>query len=164
MKSGWACGTAARGAAASPPRTASATKDALNMAVAIEGNTGDLLAAYCEANNSVRYRTWTSGGGWYERAVCPNIGGTPSAMTLSANPNGNQIMLSVMRDQQRHPFRALERQRGGARDNQLESSSGESQNQPILFPCSTMGELRHDEQTRCGCQRPATKRIGACRA
>ena len=112
--------------------TASATKDALNMAVAFESNSGDLLATYGEANNSVRYRTWTSGGGWSSELVGPNIGGTPSAMTLSANLGGNQIMLSVMETNSDIHFVHWNGSAWGS-DNQLESNSGESLNQPFLF-------------------------------
>ena len=112
--------------------TASATKDALNMAVAFESASGDLLAAYGEANNSVRYQTWTSGGGWSGELVGPNIGGTPSAMTLSANLGGNQIVLSVMETNSDIHFVHWNGSAWGG-DNQLESNSGESLNQPFLF-------------------------------
>lgn len=112
--------------------TASATKDALNMAVAFESNSGDLLATYGELNNAVRYRTWTSGSGWSAELVGPNIGGTPTTMTLSPNLGGNQIMLSVMETNSDIHFVHWNGSAWGG-DNQLESNSGESQYQPFLF-------------------------------
>ncbi len=112
--------------------TTAASFTARDVAVAFESNSGDLLAAYAENANEVRYRTWTSGGGWSSELNGPNIGGTPSTMTLSANLSGNQIMLSVMETNSDIHFVHWSGSAWGS-DNQLESNSGESQNQPFLF-------------------------------
>lgn len=112
--------------------TTAASLTARDVAVAFESNSGDLLATYAENANQVRFRTWTSGGGWSSELIGPDIGNQPRTMRLSANPGGNQIMLSVMESTSDIHFVNWDGSAWGS-DNQLESNSGESQNQPFLF-------------------------------
>jgi len=67
----------------------------LNVSVAFEGQSGDLLAVYGESG-AIRYRTWSVSGGWSAQQTGPDLGGaTPTAMTLSADPFSDYIMLAV---------------------------------------------------------------------
>src|SRR5262249_54242394 len=65
-------------------------------AVAFESQSGDLVATYSESTNQVRYRTWTSSGGWSSELNGPDIGSTqtPNTMSLTADPYSNEIMLA----------------------------------------------------------------------
>ena len=65
-----------------------------NVAVAFESNSGQALATYGEGSN-LRYRSW-AGGTWSgELPDEPSIGGISNSMTLDADRNSDQIMLSV---------------------------------------------------------------------
>lgn len=110
-----------------------ASTASLNLALAFESNTGNLLAAYSEsATTSVSYRTWTSGGGWSAEQSSPNLGAVANAMTLSANPNGNQIMLSVQDNNSDLHFLQWDGTSWGS-VNTLETNTGETAYQPFLF-------------------------------
>ena len=71
----------------------------LNVALAFEHDSGDLMAAYGKnGSNYVAYRTWTNGGGWSAETASNanlNLGATPGALTLAADPNSNQLMLGT---------------------------------------------------------------------
>jgi Domain of unknown function (DUF4347)/Cadherin domain/Bacterial cadherin-like domain len=71
----------------------------LNVALGFEHDSGDLLAAYGKSgSNFVAYRTWTNGGGWSAETASHanlNLGATPGALTLAADPNSNQLMLGT---------------------------------------------------------------------
>ena len=80
--------------------TASAGSSAnLNVALGFEHDSGDLLAAYGKnGSNFVAYRTWTSAGGWSAETASNanlNLGATPEALALFADPNSNQLMLGT---------------------------------------------------------------------
>lgn len=76
--------------------TTSNSTTTLNVAVAFESQSGELLAAYGEAG-AFRYRTWSSGSGWSAQQTGPDLGGgaSPQTMTLSADPFSDQIMLAI---------------------------------------------------------------------
>jgi len=67
-----------------------------NIAMAIESDSGHVLATYGEEHNSARYRTWSVSTGWSAELVGPNVGDKPTAMTLDADPASDRIMLSVL--------------------------------------------------------------------
>ncbi len=71
----------------------------LNVALAFEHDSGDLLAAYGKSgSNFVAYRTWTNAGGWSAETASHanlNLGATPQSLTLAADPNSNQLMLAT---------------------------------------------------------------------
>ncbi len=105
----------------------------MSMSLAFEDNSGDLLATYSElATTSVSYRTWTSGGGWSAEQSTPNLGAVSNAMTLSADPNSIQIMLSVQDANSDLHYLQWDGSSWGAW-NTLETNSGETANQPFLF-------------------------------
>ncbi|QDT35916.1 cadherin-like domain-containing protein [Stratiformator vulcanicus] len=93
---------------------------------------GDLLATYAEgSNNEVRYRTWTSGGGWSSESLGPNPG-SMSSMTLSSDPGGDQLMLAVLEDNGDVHFVEWDGGAWGDRE-ELESNATSTQLQPYLF-------------------------------
>ncbi len=107
--------------------------NSLNMALAFESSSGDLLATYSEtATTAVSYRTWSSGGGWAAEQSGPNLGSVPNAMTLSAAPTGDGIMLSVQDDDSDLHYVQWDGMTWGA-VNTLETNTGETAYQPFLF-------------------------------
>lgn len=68
-----------------------------NIAVAWEGQTGDLLAAYGSGSggSTLRYRTWTTASGWSAENSL-TIGSTPYGITLNATPASTKIMMTVL--------------------------------------------------------------------
>lgn len=102
-------------------------------AVAFESISGDLLVTYGEsAANTVRYQTWTSGGGWSGEIAGPDIGAVPNSMTLSSDPETNCIMLAVQDG--RHDLHYVEWSGNvwGTKST-LDTDTGETANQPFLF-------------------------------
>ncbi len=65
------------------------------VAVAFESQSGQALATYAEDSSTVRYRTWPDNGEWSSQKDGPDLGENPNSMMLDANPNSDQIMLSV---------------------------------------------------------------------
>ena len=110
----------------------SPTTVAPTVAVAFESESGNLLATYAESATQVRYRTWSSGSGWSSQAVGPNLFNTPNSMTLSADPKSDAVMLSVQDDANDLHFIEWDGSSWGA-DNQVETNTGEIENQPFLF-------------------------------
>ena len=81
----------------SSPKQRRTIRHVLNLAVAFESNSGDLLATYAESGtkDDLRYRTWSSGGGWSgELKTADKFGDALNSMTLSADPFSNHIMLA----------------------------------------------------------------------
>ncbi|MFO0868130.1 MAG: DUF4347 domain-containing protein [Pirellulales bacterium] len=104
-----------------------------SAAVAFESGTGNLVAVYGENSaTSVRYRTWTTSGGWSAAATGPSLGGVPNSLTLTADPMANQLMLSVQdanRDLHFAPWNGT----AWGTVQTLELNSGETAQQPFLF-------------------------------
>ncbi len=122
------------GASWETPQTA--TNSALGtvfpaVAVAFENLTGEALAAYGEAA-SVRYRNWSSGGGWSAEGTAANIGAAPNSVMLDAAPNSNDIMLSVQDGNSDLNFVLWNGEVWGTLD-ELETNTGETKNQPFIF-------------------------------
>ncbi len=68
-----------------------------NFAVAFESQSGQALATYAENGNSViQYHTWNSGSGWSAAMAGPNLGDDGAGMTLDADPQSDNVMLSVV--------------------------------------------------------------------
>ena len=114
--------------------TAATSSNAMVTAVAFESQSGDLLAAYAEASNLVRYRTWTSGGGWSAQLDGPDIGAaqTPNVMTLTSDPETDTIMLAVQDSDSDLNLAAWSGATWGT-PSQLESNTGETATQPFVF-------------------------------
>ena len=110
----------------------SSTLTAPMVAVAFESSSGDLLTTYSESTTSVKYRAWTSGGGWTAELTGTAIGAIPNSMTLTSDPYSNHIMLSVQDGDNDLHFIQWDGSSWGT-DNELESNTGETSNQPFLF-------------------------------
>ena len=106
----------------------------LNLAVAFESDSGDLLATYAESGkDDFRYRTWSSGSGWsVELKSLDKFGDNLNSMTLSADPFSNQIMLALQDDGSDLNF---VRWNGSSFETPAEQeiNTGEIKNQPFLF-------------------------------
>ncbi len=106
----------------------------LNVAVAFESNSGDVLAAYAEGTkDDMRYRTWSSGGGWSAELTTPDkFGDSLNAMTLSSDPFSDQIMLALQDDGSDLNF-VIWNGSAWESPNEQETNTGETKNQPFLF-------------------------------
>ena len=102
------------------------------VAVAFESTSGEALATYGESASEVRYREWTSGGGWSAEQIGPSIGATPNSMMLDADPGSNQVMLSVQDSGEDLNYVLWDGDSWGTPDEQ-ETATGETKNQPFLF-------------------------------
>jgi hypothetical protein len=103
------------------------------VAVAFESQSGEALATYGEsATTSVRYRTWSSVGGWSGQQVGPDIGDTPNTMMLDPGPLSDQIMLSVQDDLSELNYVPWYGASWGT-ITELETNTGETKNQPFIF-------------------------------
>ncbi len=103
----------------------------LPMAVAFESASGQAVASYGETGNQLLYRTWASGSGWSGSAKIVEIGATTNSMVLEPDPASDAAMLVVQDDNSDLHWIPWSGSAWGA-DNVLETSSGETKNQPFL--------------------------------
>jgi hypothetical protein len=83
----------------------------------------------------VRYRTWSSAGGWSaEQTDGPDIGATPNSMLLDSDPasDSDGIMLSVQ-DSGSDLNYVLWNGTSWETPSEQEINTGETQNQPFVF-------------------------------
>jgi hypothetical protein len=66
----------------------------MNIGVAFESLSGDVLAVYGTAASTTRYMTWNSSSGWSSVATGPNTG-QPGTLALYADPYTDHIMMGV---------------------------------------------------------------------
>ncbi|MGI9648404.1 MAG: Ig-like domain-containing protein, partial [Acidimicrobiia bacterium] len=112
--------------------TASGTTEPA-MALAWEGTSGQVLMTYGEsAQSALRYRTFSFGTGWSGENVGPNLGDTPNSHMLYPEPETDGIMLGVNDDSSDLHYLYWNGGGWGA-DNELETSTGDTKNQPFLF-------------------------------
>ena len=102
------------------------------VAVAFEASSGQALAVYGEATTAPRYRTWALGVGWSAEFSAPNIGATSNSMMLFPGSGTDGIMLTVQDDDSDLHWIHWNGNSWGP-DNELETDSGETKNQPFLF-------------------------------
>jgi hypothetical protein len=108
------------------------TRDAATVAVAFEGQSGDLLLAYSEDNHAgVRFRTWTAAAGWSTEATAIPLGTDANSLILEADPKSNEIMLLA---QDGNFDLVVTRWTGTAWRGyrELEDNTGESSKQPFI--------------------------------
>ncbi len=106
---------------------------ARSVSVAFEATSGEALAVYAESGqNTVSFRTWTSGGGWSAEQTGPNLGAVPNSMTLSVDPDNNRLMLAVQ--DANNDLKCIQWD-GSAWGtvHTLDTNTGETANQPFLF-------------------------------
>ena len=107
--------------------------DRLNVAVAFESTSGELVAAYTRWNqDEVRYQRWTAGGGWSGELVAPSHSSQPQALTLDADPNSDTIVLSVVEQNRQVSFAKWDGD-GFGTPEVLEADAGTNRGQPFLF-------------------------------
>lgn len=101
-----------------------------NVAVAFESTSGEAIATYGEGP-VVRYRTWTSGGGWSNEQ---NLTGATNSnsMFLWSDLAGNEVMLGVQ-DVGSDVNYVLWDGAAWGTPAEHETNSGETKNQPFLF-------------------------------
>ena len=104
----------------------------LSVAVGFEGTSGQAIATYGENVVTPRYRTWTSGSGWSGEGSLPGIGAVSNSMALYPEPGTDAAMVAVQDDNSDVHYLYWNGSAWGA-DNELETSSGETKNQPFLF-------------------------------
>lgn len=109
------------------------TRDAPTVAVAFEGQSGDLLIAYSEDNHAgVRFRTWSASAGWTAEASAIPLGQDANSLILEADPKSNEIMLLA---QDGNLDLVITRWTGtswkGYRE--LEDNTGENSKQPFIY-------------------------------
>ncbi|MCO6451000.1 MAG: DNRLRE domain-containing protein [Caldilineales bacterium] len=104
-----------------------------NLGVAFESSSGHALATYGRSGQNVFFhRTWTSGGGWSSEVVDANLGDNTNSMTLDADPNSDQIMLSIQDDgSDLNEF--LWNGSSWLSPTQLVADTGENKNQPFVY-------------------------------
>ena len=107
------------------------TSTAPAVGVAFETQSGQAIATYSTNSNTVRFKTWTSGG-WSGQLSVVDIGNVPNSMTLDAAPSGDDIMLTVQDSNKEVSYIHWDGTTWGTPD-QLENNSGEIKNQPFLF-------------------------------
>ncbi len=105
-----------------------------NMAVAFESQSGNVLVTYGESSDTtVRYRTWSSGGGWSGELTGPDlVDGDPRSMTLDADPISDNIMLSVV-DQGNDLNYVLWNGSSWGTPSEQEINVGQDTGQPFVF-------------------------------
>ena len=105
-----------------------------NVAVAFESQSGQALAVYGQnGQNVVRYRTWSSAGGWSgEQTDGPNIGAVSNTMTLDSDPLSDGIMLSVQ-DFTSNLNYVWWNGLSWLTPTELETNTQETKNQPFVF-------------------------------
>ena len=112
--------------------TAASTATAPAVAVAFESTTGHALATYTEGASYVRYRSWTAAAGWSGEGVGTYVGNIPQSVMLDADPNTDDIMLSIVDDGADVNF-ARWNGAGWSERTELETNSFENGLQPFLF-------------------------------
>ena len=80
----------------------------------------------------MRYRTWTSGGGWSGELSGPDLGAIPNAMTLASDSSTNTIMLAVQDSANDLNFVPWLGTAWGTQA-ELETDTGETATQPFVF-------------------------------
>ena len=129
--------------------TSSAPSDEIfpHVAVAFESDSGQILAAYGDASasvNQVRYRTWN--GSWSAEALGPNIGAQPNSITLTAAESEDGIMLAAQ-DSAQDLNLVYWNGLSWETPTELETSTGESKNQPFLFLWDDTSSFTSTEET-----------------
>ncbi len=113
------------------------TSTALNVSVAFETMSGELLAAYGTSTapaNIVRYRTWSAGAGWSDEQGGPDIGANtnPNVIVLSPSPNSDRIMLSTNDSENDANYTLWDGDAWGT-PTETSTNTGGATNQPVLF-------------------------------
>ena len=103
-----------------------------NVDIAFESDSGEILATYGISDNSVRYRTWSSGSGWSSELTGPDLGHKPTSMTLDSDPKSDRIMLSVLDDNKDVNYVLWDGTSWGTVSEQ-EADSGQTNAQPFLY-------------------------------
>lgn len=67
----------------------------ISIDATFESRSGEVLAVFRASDNSVRFQTWSSGGGWTSASAGPALGDTPTALRLFADPTSNHVMLGA---------------------------------------------------------------------
>ncbi len=134
---GWAC--IWNGTAWETPVLLTASTDVLdeatapNVAVEFEQSSGDALVTYGKsAQNTFYYRTWSSSAGWGSELTGTNVGDNTNSMRLYADPASNKVMLALQDNGSDLNFIQWDGSAWGT-NNALETSSGETKNQPFVF-------------------------------
>jgi hypothetical protein len=103
------------------------------VAVAFESISGDAMAVYGRTGGTTpRYKTWTSGTGWASELSAPDIGAQSNSMMLYPSMVDDGLMLAVQDDESDLHWIPWNGSAWGS-DNELETDSGETKNQPFLF-------------------------------
>lgn len=101
-----------------------------NLAVAFESLSGKAVAVYGEAKN-VRYRTNT-GSGWSAELNGPVLSNNTATLTLTPDPNSNEIMLSALDSGQDYYNNLWTGSAWGARTTQT-TATGTATGQPFNY-------------------------------
>ena len=101
--------------------------------VAFEGTSGEAVAAYgVNGSNVLRFRTWTSGGGWSAEQNGPTLGAAPRVVTLTAERGTDRVML-MEQDANSDLYAAQWNGTAWGSATLLEANTGETNNQPFDF-------------------------------
>ncbi len=105
-----------------------------NVAVAFESLSGDALAVYAQdtSTNSVQYRTWSLGAGWLGPFTGPPLGANPNSQMLYPDPASDRVMLASQ-DSKNDLHYVLWDGTSWSPDDELETNTGETKNQPFIF-------------------------------
>lgn len=94
-------------------------------AVGFESQSGDLLATYGEVSTTLRYQTWTSGGGWSGEMNGPDLGAFASVMMIASDPLTDSQMLAVQDSDSDLHYVLWDGSSWGA-DHELSTNTGET--------------------------------------
>ncbi len=103
------------------------------VAVAFEATTGRAIATYGEiGKKEIHYRTWLDGTGWSIDIKGPSIVDEPNSMMLYSEPGSPGVVVAAQDVVSDLHYLYWDGTAWGA-DNELETNSGETKNQPFLF-------------------------------
>jgi hypothetical protein len=126
-----------------------------NVAVGFEQSSGDALVTYGRSGQNVFfYRTKTSAGSWSAEQTGTNVGNNTNSMRLYADPTSNSLMLVLQDDGSDLNYIPWNGSAWGS-NTVLETSSGETKNQPFLFMWSAISNFSSGAATTTFTQNPA---------
>ncbi|MDX1690973.1 MAG: RCC1 domain-containing protein, partial [Acidimicrobiia bacterium] len=119
--------------------TTTGTSTGLAVAVAFEAVSGDLVAAYADDDNRVRYRTWTSAGGWTAEADVSDFGAKARSVVLFPDDDTDEMMVGAVDVNSGLNMSRWDGSTWWTDEILLEKDTAESENQPFIFLWDVVG-------------------------
>ncbi|MCA9061894.1 MAG: DUF2341 domain-containing protein [Planctomycetaceae bacterium] len=102
------------------------------IAASFENESGQLVAAWTDNNNRIRFRTWNSTGGWSAQGDAVDVANKARSLSMTSRAGTDQIMLTALDDGADANFIMWDGASWGTK-TELSADTGATTGTPLLF-------------------------------